>query len=781
MDFFDAFGAELWVGQLGCAQIIASTGVISVSDIRLDGELDVAFGDVLCVEVIGDPASSATFTGDSASLNATTADFGTLTVQLGADVFMVSGSAVDGVVQHAGSFVSCITSFDIGSFELASGATTSIGQTDVLTSLSIANTGSRWQTGRMTLDDSATVTLTDFGELNVNGRLDLIGLASVTTDDARVDNDLSGVGPGLRAGHMSIGAGGQLLFNGVYEQCLGAELRLELNGVAAEYVLGGAGFNPATLAGTLALDTTPMATLGLGLVLPILTADSVMGAFDLVVAQSLGDHRFMEVVYPSPFLRGGPSSVTVSVQALPALPGYAFESFGDLIPSGTPVAMVAADFDGNSLDDLAVLVNTGPASAGSVRVYFNLGVDLMGDWMGFSAPEVVATGLDPRDIETIDLDMDGDIDLVATNFGSDTVSLFFNTMTLRGVGTSFAPGMPFISGNGPTNIESGDVDSNPGEDVIVVNELDGTTVVFPNDGMGDFGDGDPLNGSTDPEDVDSGDIDNDKDTDVGTTGKDNLLRGGLAGKVRVYENDNGMLLAPDVYVVGGDPGPIVMGDLTGDSAVEIAVINQADDTISILVNDGTGDFLVQPPIAVNTSPDCLLMMDAEGDGDLDLFMIAADGMSSRSVQYLRNDTTGVSSLTLTTPNTIPTATDPLLIASGNADGDGLDDLFTLQEPLPPLLARKGGSVDVIEGVSSDLGETQRGMMDQEVLGALINESFPLLPGDLDFDGVVGAADLANLLGRWGPCPPMDDYCIGDLDGDGTVGAGDLAILLGFWT
>ena len=48
------------------------------------------------------------------------------------------------------------------------------------------------------------------------------------------------------------------------------------------------------------------------------------------------------------------------------------------------------------------------------------------------------------------------------------------------------------------------------------------------------------------------------------------------------------------------------------------------------------------------------------------------------------------------------------------------------------------------------------------------------PADLDFDGVVGAADLALLLGAWGSSGP------GDLDHSGTVGAADLALLLGAW-
>lgn len=50
------------------------------------------------------------------------------------------------------------------------------------------------------------------------------------------------------------------------------------------------------------------------------------------------------------------------------------------------------------------------------------------------------------------------------------------------------------------------------------------------------------------------------------------------------------------------------------------------------------------------------------------------------------------------------------------------------------------------------------------------------PADLNGDGEVEAADLAILLGSWGPCPG----CPADLNCDGVVEAADLAILLGSW-
>ena len=49
-------------------------------------------------------------------------------------------------------------------------------------------------------------------------------------------------------------------------------------------------------------------------------------------------------------------------------------------------------------------------------------------------------------------------------------------------------------------------------------------------------------------------------------------------------------------------------------------------------------------------------------------------------------------------------------------------------------------------------------------------------GDIDGNGVVDAADLAMLLGAWGPNPGHP----ADFDGDGDVDAADLAGLLGAW-
>lgn len=59
----------------------------------------------------------------------------------------------------------------------------------------------------------------------------------------------------------------------------------------------------------------------------------------------------------------------------------------------------------------------------------------------------------------------------------------------------------------------------------------------------------------------------------------------------------------------------------------------------------------------------------------------------------------------------------------------------------------------------------------------VPEGCGALPSDLNNDGVVNAADLAILLGFWGPC----EECPADLFSDGVVDGADLAMLLANWT
>lgn len=63
-------------------------------------------------------------------------------------------------------------------------------------------------------------------------------------------------------------------------------------------------------------------------------------------------------------------------------------------------------------------------------------------------------------------------------------------------------------------------------------------------------------------------------------------------------------------------------------------------------------------------------------------------------------------------------------------------------------------------------------------GAFGSFTIDRIPADLNADGMVNSADMAQLLGSWGPC--ASSSCPADLNGDGQVNAADNAILLGSW-
>jgi len=60
---------------------------------------------------------------------------------------------------------------------------------------------------------------------------------------------------------------------------------------------------------------------------------------------------------------------------------------------------------------------------------------------------------------------------------------------------------------------------------------------------------------------------------------------------------------------------------------------------------------------------------------------------------------------------------------------------------------------------------------------VISYDAPALPGDINGDQLVDGADLAIVLGSWGPCKG----CAADVTGDGVVDGADIAVILGHWS
>ncbi len=100
--------------------------------------------------------------------------------------------------------------------------------------------------------------------------------------------------------------------------------------------------------------------------------------------------------------------------------------------------------------------------------------------------------------------------------------------------------------------------------------------------------------------------------------------------------------------------------------------------------------------------------------------------------------------------------------------------------LSPLWAARGIHIQQLWGVN-EWGDAVGEALVGEVRQPVILRASRLL-ADLDWNGCVGASDLAILLAAWCPSPPCNaPNPSADLNRDGLIGSSDLAILLAQWT
>ncbi len=254
---------------------------------------------------------------------------------------------------------------------------------------------------------------------------------------------------------------------------------------------------------------------------------------------------------------------------------------------------------------------------------------------GFVLIGSLATGQLPAQIIAADLNGDGVDDLVVRNAGDGTFSVFAANNPVDPVVTQsdipiFLPPVTLPVGPGVSDVQAVDTTGSGRLDLVVTNSLSGQVSILYNQGDGTFAPSVPYRAGTELSAVDPGSTPEVTSLEA-TAGvaAGPLTPGGANSLVTINPGSNsldvlaglgGGHFANPVTIPTPSPAQIVrMGDFTGNGLDDLAVLTA--DGVSIYLANGQGGFLLpQTTYAVPSESDGLTVADLTGDGKLDLLV-----------------------------------------------------------------------------------------------------------------------------------------------------------------
>lgn len=377
----------------------------------------------------------------------------------------------------------------------------------------------------------------------------------------------------------------------------------------------------------------------------------------------VGDRVPITLALFSPSLTAG--------QSVPSIPTTSFPKTD--FPTGKgPAAVVTGMFNTNNANDHTDLA-VANQSDNTVSILLNDGTGTFAAAPG--APP--ATGTRPVALATGSFNtnnVNDHTDLAVANFNctGSPVVCGNGTLTIllaNGDGTfKAAPGPPPATGKGPVAIATGKFNSKSASDhtdLAVANKFDNTVTILLANGNGTFTEptGSPIPVGTNPSSIASGDFNGDGIADLAVTNQ--------AGNTLTILLGNGdgtfKQAAGSPLTTGSSPASVVAADFNGDGFLDLAVANSSDNTVSVFLGNGNGTFAAKTDFPTGASPVALAAADFNVDGRIDL---AAADLTANTVSILLNLGNGLFSPQFN----LTVGGSPSAIASADFNGDGLPDL-----------------------------------------------------------------------------------------------------------
>lgn len=295
-----------------------------------------------------------------------------------------------------------------------------------------------------------------------------------------------------------------------------------------------------------------------------------------------------------------------------------------------------------------------------------------------------SVGTKPLALAVGDFNGDGHSDLAVADYGTSSVQVLLGNGRGR---LTPAPGSPFAVGTGPTSIAAGDVNGDGHLDLVTTNFGAGTVSVLLGNGSGGFtpAASSPLTVGASPRAIALGDFNGDGHLDlaVGTYSP---------GTVEIFlGNGSGDFTEHDDYTLASlaGVGVVVAADLNGDGHTDLVVTtsdegnNYGYSSVFVLLGDGSGGFAPASgsPFAAPTNPTSVAVADFNRDGHPDLAIAGGEhsyfGQSvGGEVAILLGDGSGRFSSASGSPIVFGTNSSVTsgAVAAGDFNSDGRTDL-----------------------------------------------------------------------------------------------------------